>query len=217
MMVSKDRPMTRDPSGKGKVGAIGWPLAILTGGAMLLGGLLGYNKGIVESGGEPVPIWAGALAAAAFCLVGFAVYLRAYRAVWERWSPRKRRYWLSLGLCALAGAIIGGWFSAQRPLDQSLIEAATSMSFTPGFAIGVSLLWLVSLSIGSFFYHISIDDHEERAWLWAGLAGWYAVAFTAPVWWALHRAGLAPPADAMLLFLLSLIVNGVVYIWLKFR
>src|SRR3546814_17952819 len=73
------------------------------------------------------------------------------------------------------------------------------------------------LSIGSLFYHRSIDDHEEHAWLWAGLAGWYAFALAAPVWWVLHRADLAPPADAMMLFLLSLLVNAVVHLWLKFR
>ena len=41
--------------------------------------------------------------------------------------------------------------------------------------------------------------------------------FPAPVWWVLHRAALAPSPDAMLLFLLTLVVNAVVYLWLKFR
>src|SRR3546814_3475239 len=102
-------------------------------------------------------------------------------------------------------------FPTRRSADRhGLLDAAAITAFSPGFAGGASLLWLVGLSIGSLFYHRSIDDHEEHAWLWAGLAGWYAFALAAPVWWVLHRADLAPPADAMMLFLLSLIVNAVV-------
>ena len=66
-------------------------------------------------------------------------------------------------------------------------------------------------------YHRAIDDHEERAWLWASMAGWYAFIFPAPVWWVLHRAGMAPPVDAMILFVFSLVANCIVYLWLKFR
>src|SRR3546814_4669555 len=64
---------------------------------------------------------------------------------------------------------------------------------SPGFAIGASLLWLLGLAVSMILYHRAIDDHEERAWLWASLAGWYSFVFPAPVWWMLHRADLAPP------------------------
>jgi len=54
-------------------------------------------------------------------------------------------------------------------------------------AIGASLFWAVGLAISMTIYHRAIDDHEERAWLWAGLAGWYAFIFPAPVWSLLIR------------------------------
>src|SRR3546814_4441316 len=82
---------------------------------------------------------------------------------------------------------------------------------------GVHTCALPILAVSIILYHRAIDDHEERAWLWASLAGCYSFVFPAPVWWMLHRADLAPPVDAMALFLLSLVVNSVIYLWMKFR
>jgi len=217
MTVSKERPMTRDPSPKGIGGAVGWPIAITLAGAMLVGGFAGYNHGIVEDGGEPMPAWLGPLVGAGFCAIATTIYLRAYRAVWQQWSPRKRRYWLALGLAALAGAIIGTWSAADGDTPVGTVAMIADGPANPGFAIGASLLWLLGLAVSMILYHRAIDDHEERAWLWASLAGWYSFVFPAPVWWMLHRADLAPPVDAMLLFLLSLVVNAIVYLWMKFR
>lgn len=135
----------------------------------------------------------------------------------RRASPRQRRYRFAIGFAAVVGGIVGGWMAVDQPADRNAFEMAFSGSLTAGFAIGASLFWVLGLAIAMTLYHRAIDDHEERAWLWAGLAGWYAFIVPAPVWWVLHRAGLAPPADAMLLFLLSMVVNAIVWLWLKFR
>ena len=132
-------------------------------------------------------------------------------------SPRRKRYRFSLGFAAMIGGAIGAWMVLDQPPHRNAADLLNNGALTPGFAIGASLLWSIGLLVSMIIYHRSIDDHEERAWLWAGLAGWYAVIFPAPVWWVLHRAGLAPPADAMLLFMLSMIANGIVYLWLKLR
>lgn len=135
----------------------------------------------------------------------------------RRASPRQRRYRFALGFAAVLGGIIGGWMVADQPAGRDGLETAFHGSLSAGFAIGASLFWAVGLAISMTIYHRAIDDHEERAWLWAGLAGWYAFIVPAPVWWVLNRAGLAPPADTMLLFLFSMIVNAIVWLWLKFR
>ena len=123
--------------------------------------------------------------------------------------------------CRLAGGtigcIVGGWLVADQPINRGVAEMRARGTLSPGFAVGASLLWIGGLAVGMVLYHRAIDDHEERAWLWACVAGWYAFIFPAPAWWALHRAGMAPPVDAMLLFLLSLIANAIVWMWLKFR
>ena len=132
-------------------------------------------------------------------------------------SARRKRYWTSLGLAALIGAIIGGWMAVDQAGAPHSIATLFSGALTPGFAVGASAAWVIGLAICMILYHRAIDDHEEHAWLWAAVAGWYAFIFPAPVWWVLHRAGMAPPADAMILFIFSLVVNCIVYLWLKFR
>lgn len=135
----------------------------------------------------------------------------------RRASPRQRRYRFALGFAAVVGGIVGGWMVADQPADRNAVEMAVSGSLSASFAIGAALLWVLGLGISVVIYHRAVDDHEERAWLWAGLAGWYAFIVPAPVWWVLHRAALAPPADVMLLFIFSMIANAVVWMWLKYR
>lgn len=135
----------------------------------------------------------------------------------RRISPRQRRYRFALGFAAVVGGILGGWMVADQPAGSDGLEVAISGSVSAGFAIGASLFWVIGLAISMTIYHRAIDDHEERAWLWAGLVGWYAFIVPAPVWWVLHRAAIAPPVDAMLLFLVSMVANAIVWAWLKFR
>lgn len=135
----------------------------------------------------------------------------------RRLSPRQRRYRFALGFAAVVGGIVGGWMVADQPVGRNGLEMAVSGSLSANFAIGAALLWVVGLAISMTIYHRAIDDHEERAWLWAGLVGWYAFIVPAPVWWVLHRADLAPPADTMLLFAFSMTINAIVWLWLKFR
>ncbi|WP_428627210.1 hypothetical protein [Sphingopyxis sp.] len=135
----------------------------------------------------------------------------------RRASPRQRRYRFALGFAAVVGGIVGGWMVADQPAGRDGLEMAFNGSLSTSFAMGASLFWILGLAISMTIYHRAIDDHEERAWLWAGLIGWYAFIVPAPVWWVLHRADLAPPVDAMLLFLVSMVVNAIVWAWLKFR
>lgn len=133
-------------------------------------------------------------------------------------SPRRRRYMLAITLSVLLGGVLGGWLAIANPDGPAGgIALIDGSPLTRNFAIGASILWVAGMGLCMLLYHRAIDDHEERAWLWACLAGWYSFMFSAPVWWVLHRASLAPPPDAMLLFLGSLVVNAVVWLWLKYR
>jgi hypothetical protein len=218
MMDIWEAPMSRDDTKPRSLAAlIAWPIVIALIAAGLLGGFAGHNQAALDSGGTPLPAWVGPLAAVAFAIFALAIYARRYRSTWQGLSPRKQRYWLTLGFCAAIGGIVGGWLVADQPTGRGLSETLASGSLSPGFAVGASLLWIAGLAIGMVLYHRSIDDHEERAWLWACVAGWYAFIFPAPAWWVLHRAALAPPVDIMTLFAFSLIVNAIVWLWLKFR
>src|SRR3546814_2132698 len=89
---------------------------------MLAGIFAGYHQAAIENGGEPLPAWLGPLVGIGFCAIAGAFYLRAYGAVWRQRSPRKRRYWLALGVAALVGALIGVWSMADS--DTPVAEVA---------------------------------------------------------------------------------------------
>ncbi|MCW0199550.1 hypothetical protein [Sphingopyxis sp.] len=215
-MASKDRMMVTEPQEPRTPGFI-WPAVICFGAIFLAGILAGFSKVAAEAGKATLAPWAGPLIAATLGIAGLFFYFRRHADWFRALSRRRRHYWTALGLAAVIGGIVGVWASFDQPANRGAIEMAFTGSLSANFAIGASLFWVIGLLVSMVIYHRSIDDHEERAWLWAGLAGWYAFIFPAPVWWVLHRAGLAPPADAMLLFVLSMVTNGVVYLWLKFR
>jgi hypothetical protein len=133
-------------------------------------------------------------------------------------SPRRKRYLTAIGIAAVIGGVMGAWLQIDSPGGSPASLAPLSNSpLTPSFAVGASILWVVGLIVTLFIYHRAVDDHEERAYLWAGLAAWYTFVLSAPTWWMLHRASLAPPADAILLFAGALVVNCIVWLWLKYR
>ncbi len=133
-------------------------------------------------------------------------------------SPRRKRYLIAIGFSVAIGGIIGIWSRTVSPgAPDTAFLFLGNPALTASFAVGASLLWAIGMAIGIPLFHRAVDDHEERALLWSGLAAWYAFAFAAPVWWLLHRADLVPPVDAMLLFAGSTIVNVIVWLWFKFR
>lgn len=133
-------------------------------------------------------------------------------------SPRRKRYLTALGLAGLFGGVLGAWLqvaqSGGSPADLAMLSNGP---LTPDFAIGAAVIWVVGMIVSLILYHRSVDDHEERAYLWAGTAAWYVVSLAGPSWWVLHRASLAPAVDFMLLFVGALVVNLVVWLWLKYR
>ncbi|MGH6633774.1 hypothetical protein [Sphingopyxis sp.] len=133
-------------------------------------------------------------------------------------SPRRKRYWTALGLAGAFGGVLGAWMQSAQSDGTTIGLALLSNSALPvNFAIGASIAWIVGMAVSLILYHRSVDDHEERAYLWAGTAAWYALTLAAPTWWVLHRASLAPAPDVMLLFLGALAVNAIVWLWLKYR
>ncbi len=132
-------------------------------------------------------------------------------------SPRRRRYWLSLGIAAAIGLMFGfgaGYTSDAPDLWSELTSAGPLESIV---ALVMSLVWLAGMTISLWVYHRAIDDHEERAILWASTASWYFLMFAGPVWWLLGRASLLPPVNGIVLLFAALVLNALVWLWLKFR
>lgn len=208
--MAKEMTMATEPKQPRAPGMI-MPIFIGLCTAMLAGGIAGYNQAAINSGDTALAPWVGPAAAIAFGVIAIALYIRSHADYFRRWSPRKRLYWASL-----FGAGTLGMVSAIT-LQASGSDLASNAALSPTVAIALSALWVVGLAITMIVYERNVDDHERRAYHLGGLWGFYAFVIPCPAWWVLHRAGMAPPIDAMALFVASLAVNALVYFWFKFR
>lgn len=211
MTAMKDKIMTNDPQRR-RIPGMGWPIAIFVGTAMLAGAFAGYSETRAELGHPALAPWAGAMIAIGLGAAAFALYVRRHADWFRQWSPRKRLYWIGLVLAGTLGLVSAIMLQANGDTD-----LMSDSAMTPTLAIGLSALWLIGLVSALIIYHRTIDDHERMAYQIAGLAGFYASVVPCPMWWVLARASLAPPVEAMPLFVLSLTVNALVYCWFKFR
>lgn len=180
------------------------------------GTMAGYLDAMKERGLAPLSAAAGVGIVAGLGSLLLGLYLSRFGRFWEPWSPRKRRYMFSLVISLFVGIMASVLLRIGSTEDPSL-HILTDGPFSATAAWILSGLWLFGMGISIFIYQRSVDDHEEKAYLWGGLAGFYAFIFPTPVWWLLSRADIAPPVDAMTILILALFANAVVYLWLKFR
>lgn len=193
-----------------------WTGAIIIGTAFVSGAVAGYLDAIRDAGKDtPPPFLAQGLvlAAGAGLLI---TYLSRFSRFWRHWSRRKQLYTVSLLIAAALGFVIT--LALRLGMENGTPnDLFGDGPFNPGIAIGLAVIWVSGMALSLFLYHRNVDDHEKQAYLWGGLAGFYAIVFPAPVWWLLARAQLLPPVDGMILFLLSVAANAIVYLWLKYR
>lgn len=211
-MATRDKTMDIDPKPR-RAPTMIWPVAIGIATAMVAGGFAGYNEAVADRGDAMLAPWVGPVVAIALGVAAMAFYVRRHADWFKSWSPRKRLYWVSLFLAGALG--MASAIALQSTGGGGSLVGNDAL--TPMVAIGISLLWIVGLAVSLVIYHRSIDDHERQAYRIAGLAGFYAFVFPCPAWWLLARADLAPPVDAMILFIASIAANAAVYMWFKFR
>ena len=133
-----------------------------------------------------------------------------------------RRYWKMWAVIAALGMPVGIGIALLGLSDQgdgfSLVLSNSPIA--PLTAIVGSLLIGVLLVVSAIIYHRTIDDHEERAYLWGSTVAFYFLALTFPLHWLLQRGGLIPALTigmALLLILFSCIIQAIVWALFKFR
>ncbi len=139
-------------------------------------------------------------------------------------TPRAKRYWGSLIGAGLLGAAIS---ILLLPLS---IEAGQNIGtgdgsffdpflnpINPMLATLVAALWLAGLITMCLVFYRSLDEFEERDYLWAGTVGWYAMMLAIPAWYVLWMGRLAPPVGIWWIFGLGLLTNNAVWMWRKYR
>jgi hypothetical protein len=199
-------------------------IAILLGtiGLFLLGLAVGVVVGMIEKGQMPSRLWVVALPFVAAPLGLLAVF-----SAWRLAAPPKsasgyeKRYWRTwlvvMAISVPVGMIVAmsthgahpGKFNpfASTPIDRP-VAILLAILVTGAFAAAVAL------------YHRAIDDHEERAYLWGSQIAYYFLVLAFPAWWLLGRGGIVEPINTAIAFwaiLISFLVQGAVWAWLKFR
>jgi hypothetical protein len=135
---------------------------------------------------------------------------------WRGWggpvSPATRRtnklYWLKEGLALLAMlALVFGASSRDQPL------AIFSNGPIPRWIGLVAIAsWLVARVLREW-WRSSADEHERRASDFGRNAAAGFFLAVAPAWWVAARAGIAPQPDAMVLWILTMVVSTIGWSW----
>ena len=174
-----------------------------------------FEDGALDSRGGA--FLAGALIVA--LLFGWAVWqLTAY---WRRpgRSAYEQRYSKMIFLLFAAGIVLGvliGIAGGGRTGDTLFSNGPLD----PTLAAVAALAVVVTLAGTLVFYHRSIDDHEQQAYLWANSLAFYFLALALPAAWLLARGGLIAPigiGTVMLILLVAFVINFVTWAWLKYR
>lgn len=139
-------------------------------------------------------------------------------------TPRAKRYWGSLIGAGLLGAAISILLLPLSIQGGQNIGTGNGNFFdpflapiNPGLAALIAALWLAGLITMCAVFFRSLDEVEERDYLWAGTIGWYAMMLAIPAWHVLWMGRLAPPIGIWWIFGLGLLTNNAVWMWRKYR
>ena len=194
-------------------------------GIFMIGMLAGFSYAIYEDGKLPTKplayiIFAAILGLAS--LVGWvlATLIRSLRH--QSMSGFDRRYWKMWAVIVGLSIPIGIGFVMLGVSDQAngISLVLSNSPIAPLTAILGSLAMGILLIASAVIYHRTIDDHEERAYLWGSTIAFYFLALAFPLHWLLARGGIVPVLTigvALLLILLSTIVQAIVWALFKFR
>ena len=199
-------------------------IALLLGtvGLFLLGMAVGVVAAMIEKGAMPSRLWVAALPFVAAPLGALGVY-SAWRlaAPPQSASGYEKRYWRTW-LIVIALGVPVGIVLAMTTLDAGLgnFNPFASTPLDRPIAVLLAILVTGTFAASVALYHRAVDDHEERAYLWGSQLAYYFLILALPAWWLLERGGIVQPIDTAIAFwaiLISFLVQGAVWAWLKFR
>jgi hypothetical protein len=131
-------------------------------------------------------------------------------------SPAMRKtrvlYWLKEGLVAVAAATLFlGANSTGKPG-----ALFTNTPLPVWIAIVAIPCWLLGRLLREV-WRSSSDEHEQRASDFGRNAAAGVFLAVAPAWWLAARSGLAPPPDAMALWILTILVSSAGWAWRRYN
>ena len=194
-------------------------------GVFAVGMVGGFSAAVIEDGQLPTKPVVWLIFAAMVGLVAvvgwvLATLVRSFRP--QTMSGFDRRYWKMWGVMVLLGMPLGvamAVFGLDDP-GGGFSMMISNAPIAPLTAVLVSLVVSALLIAALVIYFRTIDDHEERAYLWGSNIAFHFLALAFPLYWLLARGGLVSQITigiALLIVLLSCIVQAIVWALFKFR
>lgn len=134
----------------------------------------------------------------------------------EPMSPSTRRtnnLFAISGLVAVPGTLALAFSTMSRDDPTGLFSNSPVSLWIALFAIAG---WLLGMAIGWWWY-FSADEHERDAYDFGSVVGAGLFTVLTPAWWVAARAGLVPRPDAMILWLITMIVITIGWFWHRYR
>jgi hypothetical protein len=127
---------------------------------------------------------------------------------------RSRNMFLGFVLIGVIIALVFIWVNGGDTGARALLSSAP---VNPVLAAALALFWLFVLPVAAWYWHYTVDEHENGAFRDGCVAGAYAYMIVAPAWWMLWRGGLAPAPDGVVIYsLFNFTILGV-WLWKKYR
>jgi uncharacterized membrane protein YfcA len=127
-----------------------------------------------------------------------------------RERAQRRKFWAVLGIITLVGMTVGavlGYQFAHHDFDP---DAALS-AIPPWLIVSAALLYVLSVSWGTWRFVKVIDEVELQDNLWGSTAGFYFYGLAFPLWWGLWTAGLVPEPNDWAMFIATVVAGMLVY------
>ena len=185
-------------------GIVGLTLAM----AFLLGVGVGFVKGYSDHGGGPGIKAVAVLAALLLALTGCAWLLQRLIRSARPEEPLTRKERLNRNILIAAG-LLGGVIG--------MVLALTGTNGAPAFADVFSDGPLpAGLAISLYWHRHAVDEQEAAAYKNGALIALYVYMIGAPVWWFAWRGGFAPEPHGVIIYVATVSVLGIIWIWKKY-
>lgn len=130
----------------------------------------------------------------------------------ERVRKSRRTLWLSMGIGALLGIFMAGTIGAGDAI------ALYSNDPVPGWvALVASAVWALVVPLITWRWLVTVDEHERDAYNFGALLAFYLYIFATPAWWLCWRGGLLPRPEAMIIFIMVMMVWSIGWLWRRYR
>lgn len=126
---------------------------------------------------------------------------------------KRMRFVVTLALLALVGGVTGFFIGYTEEGPGGIMRA----TITPALAIGLTVVFLATVAVGTWIVTRTIDEHELNLNLWAAAFGGSVFIVVYPVWFLLWKGRLVAEPDHLVLFLLYIVAVGVGYALKKAR